>query len=334
LSDITKPILGLTLGDAAGVGPEVVVGALASEDVFQICRPLVLGDVGAIEQAIHLINPNLKINVLKPGQEPAGRFGTIDILPLSRLKSEDLAPGQPSLESGRASAHYIEKAAELALSGQIQAMVTAPISKISLNKAGYHYQGHTEMLAHLAGDVRVVMMLAGSSLRVVLVTTHHALKDVPGLLTVDRIVNTARITDEALKRFFGLTKPRLAAAALNPHASEDGLFGHEEKDTIEPAVAKARSQGLDLQGPFPADSLFYRAVQGEFDAVVCMYHDQALIPLKLLHFKDGVNVTLGLPFIRTSADHGTAYDIAGQGQADPSSMLAALRLAAHMALQH
>ncbi|MBW2091265.1 MAG: 4-hydroxythreonine-4-phosphate dehydrogenase PdxA [Deltaproteobacteria bacterium] len=326
-----KTILGLTLGDVAGVGPEVVVKALSNEDVFKICRPLVLGDAGALEQAIHLLDLNLTINLLDPDQEPAGHFGTIDLLPLSRLKSEDLVFGQPSLEGGRAAAHYIETGAKLALSGRIQGLVTAPISKQSLNRAGYHYQGHTEMLAELAGGVQVVMMLAGSSLRVVLVTTHHALRNVPDLLNVDRIVTTARITDDSLKHYFGLTRPRLAVAALNPHASEEGLFGQEEKEIIEPAVALAKSQGLDIRGPFPADTLFHRAVQGEFDTVVCMYHDQALIPLKLLHFKDGVNVTLGLPFIRTSVDHGTAYDIAGQGRADPSSMLAALHLAARMA---
>ncbi|MBW2084859.1 MAG: 4-hydroxythreonine-4-phosphate dehydrogenase PdxA [Deltaproteobacteria bacterium] len=331
LPETSRPVLGLTLGDVAGVGPEVVVRALADESVFQVCQPLVLGDLGALERAVQLLDLDLAINVLEPTQEPAARHGAIDLLPLSRLDPRDLVPGHPSLEGGRAAARYIETGAKLALAGQTQGLVTAPISKVSLNRAGYHYQGHTEMLADLAGGMPVVMMLVGSSLRVALATTHIALKDVPGLLSAERIVTTARITDEALRQYFKLAHPRLAASALNPHASEGGLFGREEEEIIEPAVAQARKQGLDFSGPFPADTVFYRAVQGEFHAVICMYHDQALIPFKLLHFKDGVNVTLGLPFIRTSVDHGTAYDIAGQARADPASMLAALRLAARMA---
>lgn len=331
MSALSLPILGVTLGDVAGVGPEVVVKALIEEEVLLKCRPLVLGDAGALRQTIKFLGLDLSVKILKPGEEPVGLAGTIELLPLSELGPDDLAPGRPTRAGARAAAGYIRSGAELALAGRIHGLVTAPVSKEQVQKAVRSFKGHTEMLADLAGNVEAVMMLAGARLRVVLVTTHEAHRDVPGLLTVDRIVTTARITDQALKRYFGLPEPRLAAAALNPHAGEGGLFGGEEEEIIRPSVAEAQRQGLGLSGPFPADTLFYRAAAGEFDAVVCMYHDQGLIPFKLLHFKDGVNVTLGLPFIRTSVDHGTAYDLAGTGRADHASMLAAVKMAARMA---
>ena len=250
---------------------------------------------------------------------------------LSHLSEEDLRPGRP-WAGGLAAAHYVEKGADLALSGTIQGLVTAPISKEALNLAGYKFPGHTEFLAHKAGHPPVVMMLAGPRLRVVLVTIHEALAKVPSLLTPERIVTTARITHQSLKQYFGMAEPRLAVSALNPHAGEAGLFGDEEKTIIEPAIQQAHHQGIRLSGPHPPDTLFFRAANGEFDAVVCMYHDQGLIPFKLLHFQDGVNVTLGLPFIRTSVDHGTAYDLAGKNQADHQSLRAAIRMASNMAL--
>ena len=332
MPDNLLPVLGLTLGDAAGVGPEVVARALADPEVYDCCRPMVLGDLNALLQARGRLGLDLDIRALTPGSLPAGRPGTAEVLPLGELSSDCLVPGRPTPEGGLAAARFIETGARLALDGLIQGLVTAPISKESLNKAGYHFPGHTEMLAHLAGGARVVMMLAGPRLRVVPVTIHEAIQDVPRLLTVDRILETSLTTYKSLQRYFGLTRPRLAVAALNPHAGEAGLFGNEESTIIVPAMEKARAMGAaDISGPYPPDTVFHRAAQGEFDAVVCMYHDQGLIPLKLLHFKDAVNVTLGLPFIRTSVDHGTAYDIAGKGLADPSSMLAAIRLAADMA---
>lgn len=331
MTGFTKPVLGVTMGDPAGVGPEVIVRALAEKRVWDWCRPLVLGDIKVIEQAHRLLGLDLSIRTLDPGAEPTGRPGILQVLPLSELGPKDMTPGRPTIAGGRAAARYIEIGAAMALDRRIQGLVTAPISKESLNKAGYKFQGHTQMLAHLAGGPQVVMMLAGPRLRVALVTIHVALKDVPSLLSIDGIVTTAEITHEALRRYFGLARPCLAAAALNPHAGESGLFGREEEEIIAPAVAKAREKGLDLAGPFPADTLFHQAANGRFDAVVCMYHDQGLIPLKLLHFKDGVNITLGLPFIRTSVDHGTAYDLAGTGKADQTSMLAALKTAAEMA---
>ena len=209
-------------------------------------------------------------------------------------------------------------------------MVTAPISKEALNRAGHHYPGHTELLAELAGTERVVMMLAGSRLRVTLVTIHEGLADVPGLVTFERVLETIRITHRDVDRYFR-RHPRLAVLALNPHCGEGGMFGDEEARVIGPAVDAARREGIDAVGPLSADTLFHFAVQGKYDAVVCMYHDQGLIPLKLLHFDDGVNVTLGLPIIRTSVDHGTAYDLAGTGRASAESMKAAIMMAAAMA---
>jgi len=326
-----RPILGVTMGDPAGVGPEVIAKALADKRVSGWSRPLVLGDAGAMAQAVRICGLDLEVRDLPPGGDPEGRAGLMEVLPLSDLDLDELTPGRPNLAGGRAAAKYIEAGAAMALKSRIQALVTGPISKEALNRAGYNFPGHTEMLAALAGGARVVMMLAGERLRVVLVTIHAAYAEVPRLLTGDKIIATAAITQEALEKYFGLTRPRLAAAALNPHAGEGGLFGREEEETIAPAVAEAQARGLNLSGPYPADTLFFRAAAGEFDAVVCMYHDQGLIPFKLLHFRDGVNVTLGLPFIRTSVDHGTAFDLAGTGRADPGSMLAALKMAADMA---
>lgn len=217
------------------------------------------------------------------------------------------------------------------MTGKIAAMVTAPISKEHLQRGGYRYPGHTEFLADLAGIRDFRMMMAGPGLRVVLVTIHEPLSKVPSLLSVSRILKTIRITDDSLRSWFGLRRPRIAVAALNPHAGESGIFGREEKRIIGPAVVRARRQGICASGPFPPDTVFYRAVKGDFDAVVAMYHDQGLIPLKLLHFDRGVNITLGLPFVRTSVDHGTAFDIAGKGIADPSSLIAAIEMAVEMA---
>lgn len=325
------PRLGITMGDPAGVGPEVTALALAAPETYDICRPLVLGDETIMKAAAGVLGLVLRFRAVFPGEDFPDEPGVVPVVTPEGTGPLEYRPGRPERSGARAAALCIETGARLALGGRIHGLVTSPISKEALNDAGYHYPGHTQFLARLAGDPDVVMMLAGPKLRVVLVTIHVALADVPGLLSAEKILRTTEITDRALKRDFGLARPRLAAAGLNPHAGESGMFGCEEETVIRPAVEEARRRGIDLSGPYPPDTLFYRAVNGEFDAVVCMYHDQGLIPLKLLHFKDGVNVTLGLPFIRTSVDHGTAYEIAGRGTADPSSMAAAIRLAAKMA---
>jgi 4-hydroxythreonine-4-phosphate dehydrogenase len=237
----------------------------------------------------------------------------------------------PEPASGRAMAEYISWACDACIGGDAAGMVTAPINKQALQAAGVHFPGHTELLADRCKVDEVVMMLAGERLRVCLVTTHCALRDVPQRLTAQRLLATIRIASASLERQFGLKQPRLAVLALNPHAGEGGLFGDEEARQIVPAIEAARDEGINASGPHSADTLFWFAAQGQYDAVICMYHDQGLIPLKLLHFDDGVNVTLGLPIVRTSVDHGTAYDLAGTGQASPASMIAAVKMAAMMA---
>ena len=331
--DFTRlPVVGITMGDPAGIGPEIIVKALSDPAIRHSCIPFVIGDKNILAREIRSLNSPL---VLHPVSSPEKLFpeeNKIFLLEASHLEERDVPYGTPGQKTGKALARYIEKAVELALKGAIEAVVTAPISKQSLKQAGYDFPGHTEMLAYLTGTRDVVMMLAGSRLRVVLVTIHCALARVPRLISKKSILTTLRITYQGLCQMFGIEKPRIAVAGLNPHAGEGGMFGNEEQTIISPALEAARQEGIPVKGPFPPDTLFYRAACGEFDVVVCMYHDQGLIPLKLLHFDDGVNITLGLPIIRTSVDHGTAYDIAGRGIARPSSMLQALHVAAQMAL--
>ncbi|MFH2100233.1 MAG: 4-hydroxythreonine-4-phosphate dehydrogenase PdxA, partial [Pseudomonadota bacterium] len=255
-----------------------------------------------------------------------------DVAAVSDLDPSRVVPGRPSPETGRAMVQYILSAIGWALSGKIHAVATCPIHKAAMHAAGYAWSGHTEILAEKTGTVRYRMMLAGDRLRVVLVTIHTALSTVPGLITVDRVAETIRITAESLVARFGIPHPRIAVAGLNPHAGEEGLFGDEEITVIAPAVELARAGGVDATGPHPPDTLFIPARLSSFDAVVCMYHDQGLIPFKMLHFDDGVNTTLGLPIIRTSVDHGTAYDLAGTGRASHKSLVAAVQMAALQAL--
>lgn len=332
------PYIGITMGDPAGVGPEIIAMALADKQIYEVCRPVVLGDSAVLSAAVSRIDQNapgrlsntVSINHISAPAHALGKPGVIDLLPLSDLASKSIEPGRPVVAGGKAMVDYILRAVDMAVRDEIQAMVTAPISKVLMHQAGYKYDGHTQLIAEKTDTKDYVMMLAGAKLRVVLATIHCALKTVPDLLDRDGVYKTILITAKALKEDFGLSRPRLAVAALNPHAGEEGLFGTEEQEIIKPAISEARDQGLIVEGPFPADTLFHQAVAGRFDAVVAMYHDQGLIPLKLLHFSDAVNVTLGLPIIRTSVDHGTAYDIAGTGRADPSSLKAAILMAAEM----
>ena len=319
------------MGDPVGVGPEITVQALSDPAVYQSCRPLVLGDLHALTRACQELTPELTLRPVEDASQGLYQAGTIDLLPLSTLSPEDLNHSHPSAAGGRAMVSYIITAIDLALNREVAGMVTGPISKTSLNLAGYSYPGPTELLADRTGANEVAMMLAGGTFRVVLATIHCALAEVPERLTLDGLLRLFRLTCRSLEQDFGLDRPRLGVAALNPHASEGGLFGEEEKEVIMPAVLEARGQGLPVSGPFPADTLFWRHSQGEFDAICAMYHDQGLIPLKLLHFMDAVNVTLGLPIIRTSVDHGTAYDLAGTGQAHPGSLKAAIFMAAEIA---
>jgi len=325
------PLIGITMGDPTGIGPEVVIKALSCEKVYTLCRPVVFGDAAILEKEKKALHSPVAVQVIEDLQQAAFTCGVIDLLSLSRLNPGTACYGRPDKETGAAMGEYIVRAVSMAMSKKIAAMVTGPINKKSLQEGGYPYPGHTEMLARLTDTQDVVMMLAGEKLRVVLVTIHCALSRVPQLLSKDKILNTMLITDHALKDYFVLPAPRIAVASLNPHAGEECMFGSEEQETIIPAIAAAQQRGVNASGPYPADTLFYYAAQGRYDVVVCMYHDQGLIPLKLLHFEDGVNITLGLPIIRTSVDHGTAYDIAGRGIANPSSLINAITIASRMA---
>lgn len=326
-----RPLLALTMGDPAGVGPEIMALALAEPAVYQTCRPFVVGDFPSLERACRELTPDLTIHPIKNPAQGRYQAGTLDLMVLSHLSPADLNHSHPSAAGGKAMVSYILRAIEMALKQEVAGIVTGPISKAALNLAGYRYPGHTELLAERTGASEVAMMLAGGNFRVVLATIHCALSEVPERLSVNGLLRLFSLTCRALEQDFGLPNPRLGVAALNPHASEGGLFGDEEKEIIIPAVLEARGRGLPVSGPFPADTLFWRHAQGEFDAICAMYHDQGLIPLKLLHFLDAVNVTLGLPIIRTSVDHGTAYDLAGTGTAHPGSLKAAIFMAADLA---
>ena len=326
--------LGITLGDPAGVGAEVILKALAHGRLRRL-PAVVIGDVDTMRETAKRLRlrydiiPIREADVLAGALPPRMRAGrpNIPVVAVSQLGAGARRPGKPSIAGGRAAYRYIEAATRLALAKGITGVVTAPINKAWVTRAGFPISGHTELLQDLTGARDVRMMLTGSRLRVVLVTMHVALSKVPQAVNARDIARTITMTATHLRRYHRLAHPRIAVAALNPHAGEDGLFGREEGRIIAPAIERARRAGADASGPYPADSLFFQAAGGTFDVVIAMYHDQGLIPLKLLHFHDAVNVTLGLPIIRTSPDHGTAYDIAGQGKANAGSMIEAIALA-------
>jgi 4-hydroxythreonine-4-phosphate dehydrogenase len=322
--------IAITMGCPVGIGPEILLKFFTKTDNFSKYIPVILGDIGVLQRCATELKINAQFLAWHPGIPI--RTGQIPVLELSRLNAHDLIWGHPTITTGKAMVSYIENAVSLILNGTFSAMVTCPISKASLNRAGYTFPGHTEMLAALTRSPNYVMMMAGSKLRVTLATIHCPLASVPPRLNKEILTTLIQTTNTALHRDFGISAPRIAMAALNPHAGESGLFGNEEEEIILPAIQKMQALGIQVQGPFPPDTIFFKAASGMYDAVICMYHDQGLIPFKLLHFKDGVNVTLGLPIVRTSVDHGTAYDIAGKGLADPASLSAAVDLAASIAV--
>ena len=325
---VKLPVIGITMGDPSGIGPEIISKLYIRENIHEICRPVVIGDPGVMAE---YTGGSIRISEISDCREISAAPGTIEIIRISTLDNSSYQPGKPTLEGGAAMVQAVLKAVELASAGEISAMVTCPVNKALMNSAGYNYQGHTQLIAGLTNTDDYVMMLAGSKLRVALVTIHCSIRDVPSKISGENIFKTIRITGDALRNDFGIKNPVIAVTALNPHAGEEGLFGEEESTLISPAIKRAAAQGYNVKGPFPADTLYPKAVKGEYDAVVNMYHDQGLIPLKLLHFSDGVNITLGLPIIRTSVDHGTAYDIAGKGIADHNSLKAAVIMASDMA---
>lgn len=326
------PVIGITMGDPAGIGPEIIAKAIIQYDISMFCRPLVIGDKGVIEDIMSLCNLQGKIREIEDIDaihSAEQETGVIEILNLKNMNRDSLKYGIPDRTCGIAAVAYIEKAVELACEKKIDAMTTAPINKEIINAAGYRFPGHTEMLAKLAGVDYSAMMMVGGGLRVILVTIHVALKDVPGSIKKDKVLRIIRIAHSSM-RYFNISTPRIGVAALNPHAGEGKLFGSEEWDEIMPAVLEARGEGIEVSDPLPGDTIFYKAREGYYDVVVAMYHDQGLIPVKVLSFGRSVNVTLGLPFIRTSVDHGTAYDIAGKNCADPRSLIEAIKLAVEM----
>jgi len=311
-----RPIIGITMGDPNGIGPEVIVKALHSAEVRELCETVVFGDAEIIQAAADNAGLNINIKV-----ENCSAFG-----------KDDLNPGSIDKKAGQASLDYISTAVNSALAKNIDAVVTAPISKESTHLAGSAYPGHTEMLKDFTGADQAIMMFEGPRFKVMLVTIHTALANVPGLITKDRVTSTIKLTHDSLINLFKISDPKIVVCGLNPHAGESGAFGDEEINHIIPSVEEAKKMGINIEGPLPADTLFYYANQGKWDAVIAMYHDQGLIPFKMVSFDEGVNITLGLPIIRTSPDHGTAYDIAWKGKADPSSMIAAIKVAARLAI--
>ena len=350
---VRKPSIGITMGDAAGIGPEIIVKALACKSIYSVCQPIVIGSPDIFREAAVRFTPpgvpQLKLNTIETPAQAIATHGIIDILSVAPISPQDISVGTIDARAGSAAVKAIKTATRLALDGELDAITTAPICKAAIHRAGIPYPGHTEMLADFTDAPEAVMMLCTTealipksaleamprsnltynrvAFAVSFVTNHIALADVPKHLSVQRIVDVIRITHQALVRS-GISEPRLVVAGLNPHAGEEGIFGKEEEQFIYPAIAQAQVGRID--GPLPADALFVKAIQGEWHAVIAMYHDQGNIPIKLLGFGELVNVTLGLPIVRTSVDHGTAFDIAGKGLASEASLVAALKCASHL----
>jgi len=324
------PLIGVTMGDPTGVGPEIVVKALSREEPFRTCRPLVFGDEGVLLKTIGDLGIECAVEVFDHVPEEGYRPGKIFLIPSSRLHAGGLRVGKPDRECGEAMVNSIRLAVDRVMTGRIDAVTTFPINKQAINRAGYLFSGHTELLAHLTKAGSVAMMFIGARWKVVLVTTHLPLSEVSKRITRERVFETVQITDQGMKRHFGISRPRIALLGLNPHAGEEGLLGREEETAIVPALQHARAVSVEVDGPFPADSFFDASSRRDYDAVIAMYHDQGLIPVKMSGFMESVNFTLGLPFIRTSVAHGTAYDIAGKGTDEESNLVGAMLMASNL----
>jgi 4-hydroxythreonine-4-phosphate dehydrogenase len=326
---VTPPLVAVTMGDPAGVGPEIIAKTFADPDFHMGNRALVVGDAGMLERAAELLGLPLGIRGIREPEDAAFEPGTADVLQVGDLPP-DLPFGELDARAGDAAFRYVEKATRLASAGRVTAIATAPLNKEAMHLAGHGYPGHTEILADLTGTDDYAMMLVTEELKVIHVSTHVSLKEAIDRAQPERELAVIRLADESLKKL-GVRSPRVAVAGLNPHAGENGLFGKEDLEKIRPAVKAALEEGVDASGPWAPDTVMMRARQGYFDVVVVQYHDQGHIPIKLMGFDTGVNVTVGLPFFRTSVDHGTAFDIAGTGKADHASLKAALDLARSLA---
>lgn len=336
-----RKIIGITMGDPSGIGAEITVKALDNPEIYKKCKPLVIGDKKALRKAIEITGRlEIKIHEIQEIEEAYFRYGTIDLYDVRCIK-KDISYGKVSKESGEAGFRYVEKAIMLSLENKIDATVTNPINKEAINLAGYHYSGHTEIYADMTGTDRYTMLLAWENLRVAHVSTHVSLKEACNRVKKHRVLEVIKIAEEFCRNI-GIQNPKVGVAGLNPHCGENGLFGQEEMREIIPAIQEARAQGIDAIGPVPADTIFSKARGGWYDVVVAMYHDQGHIPLKILGFTynpkeekwesvAGVNITLGLPIIRTSVDHGTAFDQAGKGTASEKSLLSAIDYAGRLA---
>ena len=336
-----RPLIGISVGDPAGIGPEITAKSLSLPEIYTLCKPLAVAETEMMKEAIRFSGLNLKT---RPVSSPAeGRYtaGTIDILDLQNIDARSIQYKKVSAPTGRASFEYIKKVIDLALAKEIDATVTGPINKEAINSAGFHYSGHTEIYADYTRTKDYAMMLIHGHFRVIHVSTHVSLREACDRVKKDRILRVIRLGSETLKRL-GVENPKIGVAGLNPHAGESGLFGREETEEIEPAVKKAQAEGLRVEGPIPPDTIFSKMQGGQYDLVVVMYHDQGHIPTKLLGFQydektktwgsiSGVNITCGLPIIRVSVDHGTAFGKAGEGRANPESMIQAIRIASQLA---
>jgi 4-hydroxythreonine-4-phosphate dehydrogenase len=331
LSRAEKPIIGITMGDAAGIGPEIVDKAISYDEIHKICRPVVIGDAHVLAEAQNVARTTLAIRPIEAVSQAEFVKGVMNVIDLSNIRIDELKMGEPQAMAGKASFEYIKKAIDLALAEEIDGITTAPISKEALNMAGYKYPGHTEILADLTHSKDFAMMFEAGTLRVILVTIHVSLRDAIDLIKKDRVLTTIRLAHESMRKF-GVASSRIVVAGLNPHAGEAGMFGSEDIKEIAPAVEAAKDLDMNVVGPLPADTVFYRANKGQFDIVVAMYHDQGCIPIKLLGFEVGVNITVGLPIVRTSPDHGTAYGRAGRklGTGDPTSLVQAIKVASKL----
>jgi 4-phospho-D-threonate 3-dehydrogenase / 4-phospho-D-erythronate 3-dehydrogenase len=321
-----RPVIAVTIGDPAGIGPEVVLKALSDPEIYQICRPLVIGESATLLVTLKLINKPLVLHPVEKASETAGVRGTIDFLDLHNLDWKKVKIGKVSAECGKASMEFIDKALDLTLKQEAAALVTAPINKEATLLAGYPGLGHLEYIAKATGTKNYATMLVSGNLRCVHLTTHYSLRDACSYVKRDRILGRLKLTDEAFRQW-GFKSPRIGVAGLNPHAGEGGMFGREELDEIAPAVEEAVRSGINASGPFPADTIFNRALKGEFEAVLVMYHDQGHIAIKVHGFEKSLSIALGLPVIRTSVDHGTAFEIAGKGIANAESMVEAIKTA-------
>lgn len=335
-----KPILGITMGDPASIGPEITVKALSDLAIYEKCSPIIIGDAAVMEAAVGIVGKNVKINAVSDVKEAKFEFGTIDVYDMKLVDMDKLERGVVSAMAGNAAFQYVKKVIELAMNHEVDATVTNALNKEAMNLAGYHYSGHTEIYAEYTGTKKYTMMLAHENLRVVHVSTHVSLREACDRVEKDRVLEVIRIADQACKEL-GIKEPKIGVAGLNPHSGENGMFGREEIEEITPAIEAAKGEGIIVDGPVPPDTVFSKARGGWYDIVVAMYHDQGHIPLKVVGFVynqaeqkwdavAGVNITLGLPIIRASVDHGTAFDQAGKGVANELSLINAMDYAIRM----